>query len=359
MRGRRIKASDQSYGQLQAKLLVALQSARGSSCYINDVWDDHVVFTQWSDLSPSTTWSVPYAITDGTVTFGDVTKVEPVTSYVAIKRVGPDTVEGLAIPFGGIFAGKDFDGEDFGSDTDFCLDWFGTSGRPVLYDHGLDRSVKSAVAGRQIEHEVREEGIWAQAQLDRATKFRRAIDRLIDEEALGWSSGAMSHLVTKSTAGHITRWPWVELSMTPIPAAGPLSTVHYVKSASFIDYLTEAGADVPAPLVAAALKALDDHTDDEGALPDGTPLPDLLDRLTVEAGPWVGARKSWHAKSGRVLSAATRDRLAAHPSALRQLADDLDALLADADAPKDTGKRASAWELELEAERARAFGVPI
>jgi hypothetical protein len=253
MRGRRIKASDQSYGQLQAKLLVALQSARGSSCYINDVWDDHVVFTQWSDLSPSTTWSVPYAITDGTVTFGDVTKVEPVTSYVAIKRVGPDTVEGLAIPFGGIFAGKDFDGEDFGSDTDFCLDWFGTSGRPVLYDHGLDRSVKSAVAGRPIEHEVREEGIWAQAQLDRATKVR----------------------------------------------------------------------------------------------------------LTVEAGPWVGARKSWHAKSGRVLSAATRDRLAAHPSALRQLADDLDALLADADAPKDTGKRASAWELELEAERARAFGVPI
>jgi hypothetical protein len=277
----------------------------------------------------------------------------------AIKRSGADTVEGLAIPFGGVFRGKDVDGEDFGPDTDFCLDWFGKSGRPVLYHHGLDSALKASVAGRQVEYDVREEGVWAQAQLEKGAKFRRAIDQLIDEEALGWSSGAMAHLVTKAAGGHITRWPWVELSMTPIPAAGPLSAIYAVKSAALIEHLSAAGTDVPAPLVAAALKALDDlPSDRDDALPDGAKVMDFLDRLSVDGSPWVRARKDWFGKSGRVLSRDTRARLEAHPAALRQLADDIDELLASADAPPPQAK-AVAWAIDLEAERARLFGVPI
>jgi len=238
------------------------------------------------------------------------------TKAAAVKFVGPDTLEGLAIPFGGVFdhpgeglKNKDWDGEDFGPDTDYCFDWFGKSGRPALFEHGFDRALKAAVVGRQIDYEVREEGIWAQTQLDRAAKFRRAIDQLVEQGVLGYSSGAMPHLVTKSAEGHITRWPWVELSLTPIPAAADLAQVHYVKAASLIDYL--AGLeDVEAT--------------------DGT-------------------------KAGRVLSAATRSRLSNHPAALRQLADDLDELLASADAPKDEGKSAAEYtSARLEAERTYA-----
>ena len=52
-----------------------------------------------------------------------------------------DIIEGLAIPFGGPNRGKDFDGEDFGPDTDFALDWF-PQGRPLVYHHGNVMAVR-------------------------------------------------------------------------------------------------------------------------------------------------------------------------------------------------------------------------
>jgi len=41
------------------------------------------------------------------------------------------------------------DGEAFSPDTDFCFEWFGKSGRPVLYHHGLDPTIGPAVIGRR------------------------------------------------------------------------------------------------------------------------------------------------------------------------------------------------------------------
>lgn len=271
---------------------------------------------------------------------------DDIRTALALKRTGQNTIEGLAIPFGGLFGGKDVDGEAFTPDTDFCLDWFGKSGRPLLYDHGLDNAMATSVTGRQTDYEVREEGIWAQSQLDANARYRKAIDKLLDESALGYSSGSMPHLAKKS--GHlITRWPWVELSMTPFPAAGPLSTVHYIKSAALIEHLTAIEQAIPAELVASAMKALDDGDD---ALPDGAKFADLLDRLSVDGSAWTKARKDWYAKSGRVLSSATRERLMTHPRALRHLADDLDELLESTDSDKrEAGKTALLWAA-LEAE---------
>lgn len=245
---------------------------------------------------------------------------------MAVKFVGRDTVEGLAIPWGSPDS-LDLDGEYFTPATDLCLDWFGKAGRPALYDHGMDDDLKSDTIGRQVDYEQRDEGLWAQVQLGRNARYRKAVDQLVAEGALGYSSGAMGHLATKNADGEITRWPWVEISLTPIPSH-PGTLVHHVKSAALIEHLTAAGSDIPAPLVAAALRRLDDLEPDE-----------------------------WTLKAGRVLSAATRTRLDSHPTTLEGVAADLRELLDTADAPKEGAK---ATDIELELIRARQlYGVPV
>lgn len=138
-------------------------------------------------------------------------------------------IRGLAVPFGGPFAGnKDITGEDFGPDTDLCLDWF-PQGRPILFHHGLDGSLKTAVVGRQTDVEVDDEGAWVKAQLDKRSRYYSRVKQLIDQQALGFSSGAMPHLVKTRKDGHIERWPWVELSLTPTEA-NPFGAVYAVKA---------------------------------------------------------------------------------------------------------------------------------
>src|SRR6185369_3952287 len=164
-----------------------------------------------------------------------------------------DIIEGLAIPFGGPNRGKDFDGEDFGPDTDFALDWF-PQGRPVVYHHGKDSDLGPTVQGRQFEHEMRDEGVWAKAQLDKSARYHATVDRLVRAGKLFFSSGSMPHLVQGTKDGHITRWPWVELSLTPTPS-NLWAAAHHTKASDLIEALAAAELAVPAELVAEALKA--------------------------------------------------------------------------------------------------------
>lgn len=272
----------------------------------------------------------------------------------ALKFVGRDTVEGPAFLFT-----PDIVGESFTPDTDLCIEWFGKSGRPILYEHGLDDALKAIPVGRQIDYESRAEGIWAQGQLDRHARYRKAIDGLIEKGALAWSGGAMQHLATKSLSGAIKRFPWVELSLTPTPANHQNAALYYLKSADAIEHMAAAEIEIPDPLKA-ALFALDEwanNREDDG-LPDGLKFADHIDRLLVDAKARVEARKSWHLKSGRVLSAQTRERLTRHPASLRELADDLDELLRTADASK-SAPDFTALALATEAALARSLGVAL
>jgi hypothetical protein len=233
--------------------------------------------------------------------------------------------------------GYDVDGESFTADTDFCFDWFGKSGRPFLYDHGLDDKLQAQVIGRQTDYEARDEGIWAMVQLDRNVRYRKAVDSLIERNALGFSSGAMPHLATKSASGHITRWPWVELTGTPIPAHPGALNLHYVKSADAIRHLEAVDIQIPDPLKA-ALAALDEFAEDDG-LPDGLKFADHVTRVLGDVEAVRDRARSisgLRAKSGRVLSASTRERLVQTPSSLREFADDLDQLLSNAEAQKSS-----------------------
>lgn len=279
----------------------------------------------------------------------------------AIKRVAPDTIEGLAIPFGR----KDLVGESFDKDTDFCIEWFGPSGRPVIYDHGLDDAMKTSLQGRQTEYETRAEGIWAQAQLDTNRAYRRAVDELIEREALGFSSGAMPHLATKNArTGRIKRWPWVELSMTPMPAdPGDDMTVHYTKSIRDSLALFEA-ADVEVPVaVRSVLLSLDDVRTD----PNPETYADEYERLLLASKAFVGRAvdlADLRVKSGRVLSAANRDRLtelrqriASASESASTVLRDLDELLTTTD--PETAKGLSAAVFGALATEARMLGVDV
>jgi hypothetical protein len=108
----------------------------------------------------------------------------------------------------------------------------------------------------------------------------------------------------------------------------------------------------------AAMKALAAWADTrDDSLPAGEPFADNADRLLVDAGALrdrMTEIRDLRVKAGRVLSAATRERLAAHPAALEQVASDMRELLDTADAGK-----AATVSFELELLRAQSLGVEV
>ncbi len=124
---------------------------------------------------------------------------------------------------------RDLQGEYFTPQTDVGLDWY--EQRPVLYHHGLDGALKAAVIGVIDTLMPDETGLWAEAQLDLRKRYVRAVQRLVDQGLLSWSSGSLPHLVEVSAEGRIKRWPIVEGSLTPTPAEPRHSCVQTLKSA--------------------------------------------------------------------------------------------------------------------------------
>jgi hypothetical protein len=277
------------------------------------------------------------------------------TDLTAVKFVdGSDTlIEGLAIPFGGPKGGKDLDDEDFGPDTDFVFDMY-PHGRPLIYEHGMDKGAKVAVQGRQTEHDVIDEGVWAQAQLDKSAKYHATVARMIAKGQLYFSSGTAPQMVDIDASGHIKQWPWMELSLTPRPA-NPLAVVHAVKAAQHIDYLNAAGLDVPAELIAKALKAFD-QTDDSPPDPVADPTyAELTESVAAQVKAWAQAtedRIAFRAKDGRTLSDANL-------GALREAHGLLTAALKEAERTPESLEEARRLYAEYLQIESRIAGVPV
>ena len=159
-----------------------------------------------------------------------------------------DLIEGMLAPFGGPFKGKDLDGEFFSAKTAFELEWFGDWQRPLLYHHGLDPEIKTAVVGR-IKVTPTDKGLWMEGQLDKAHEYASAVADLVDSGTMGLSSGSVSHLIeTDAKSGEIKRWPLIEGSLTPTPAnpeakAAPVK--YAMKSADAIEHLAVLGVAAP------------------------------------------------------------------------------------------------------------------
>jgi hypothetical protein len=202
-----------------------------------------------------------------------------------VKAAEGGALDILAVPFGGPFAGKDFDGQRFSDRTDLCLAWFPQQ-RPLLWHHGLeegdDRPGVEPIGTVDVSTAAKDDaGWWVRAQLDAGSKYWRHIMRLLDADALYASSGAMAHLVKIADDGEILRWPWVELSLTPTPS----NLFAIVQAADAKAHYKSAGLD----------------------------LPEVGDAL----------------KEGRAISSPRRQRLAALLDAFRAGAADLEALLAE------------------------------
>lgn len=119
----------------------------------------------------------------------------------------------------------DLQGEYFTKSTDFFID--NGDQRPILYRHGVHPVIKSRMLGK-AKLSVDDVGVFIEGELLVRDKYEKAIYWLAEKGSLGWSSGSMSHLVTKKPNGkslEILTWPIGEASLTPNPVEGRTSAV--------------------------------------------------------------------------------------------------------------------------------------
>jgi HK97 family phage major capsid protein len=102
----------------------------------------------------------------------------------------------------------------------------------VYYNHGKDVELKKRVIGTSKLSRMDNFDIWAETQLNMRDEYERRIYEMAEAGKLGYSSGALSHLVEREPAGkafHIKTWVIGEVSLTPTPAEYR-NTVQTIKS---------------------------------------------------------------------------------------------------------------------------------
>lgn len=134
----------------------------------------------------------------------------------AIKVLASDDDTYVVGGYGVVFDGRDLAGDYFTRDSDLWLDRLGTP--IVLYSHGMDPVIGKSVLGRQQSVRVDDVGVWVETQLRRSAAYVEAIRDLVERGVLGYSSGAIAHLVERAKSGWLRSWPVIEWSLTPEPA---------------------------------------------------------------------------------------------------------------------------------------------
>ncbi len=150
---------------------------------------------------------------------------EPPSTAITVKALDDNRV--TLAGWGVIYGGKDLEGETFTKQTDFWLDRI-TRTPPVLYQHGMDAKAARTVMGKATIDE-RDIGLWLEAQMDLANEYADAVRELAEAGKLGWSSGAVGHLVERE-GRTITSWPIAEFSLTPTPAEPRTLGVHELRA---------------------------------------------------------------------------------------------------------------------------------
>ena len=226
----------------------------------NDVWpievfDDFVIV----ESGRQRFFRVPYEMQDDEIVFAardEWEEVEKVEEWIAkslqirarlsarneagklagsrVKLLGQTKDVYRVGGYGVVFGGRDLVGDYFTKDTDFWFDRV-TETPMVLYDHGQDGMIKKVAIGRVNAKQVDDIGLWIEAQIDRYNVYAGAINELIDQEKLGWSSGAVAHLVEIKSDGCIKSWPVAEFSLTPTPAEPRTLGVSELRSLSEVD----------------------------------------------------------------------------------------------------------------------------
>jgi hypothetical protein len=137
---------------------------------------------------------------------------------------------------------RDSYGDYFTKDT--YLGAHAGDGVDVLFHHGLplhtsrrmtDEQKKAFEAFRNhifsnaAKSKKDDVGLFTEVVLDMADDYEKAVFGLVKAGKLGFSSGSTWHMVKRTDDGEITRWPIIEISMTPTPAE-PLNRVVTLKA---------------------------------------------------------------------------------------------------------------------------------
>ena len=140
------------------------------------------------------------------------------TDYLKAEQVGKAKWRVLAIPFGGPFKGRDFDGEFFSRNTDIKPDWFDR--RPLVWHHAMDHDMKAdPVLGTADDTELEDDGWWSTLWLDRSHRYWEQVNSLLRTGKTYGSSGALPNFVkTDKKTGEILVWPFIEQTLTPTPS---------------------------------------------------------------------------------------------------------------------------------------------
>lgn len=192
-------------------------------------------------------------------------------------------VGGYLVRFSDNGASKDLSGEYFTSKT--FLGSRDGDGVDTIFHHGQPLPVKASLshsAQKEIDS-LRDHvfapvktkrdaiGIFAETVLNMSDEYEKAVYALAKSGKLGWSSGAVGHLVKKASDGQITRWPIGEASMTPCPCE-PQNRAYPVKSLDSLKYVSitdddepeETIPNKPTGLAAKLNQHIDDLADDKG-----------------------------------------------------------------------------------------------
>jgi len=186
-----------------------------------------------------------------------------------IKMLENGKIGGYAVLFSGP-TDTDLYGDFFTDDTDFG----DVKSVGLYYQHGYDPVLKNTRIGSgTLKNDER--GLWFEAQIEDRHEYVDMIRELVEMGKLGYSSGAVSHLVSRKEApngaGQITAWPLGEVSLVTRPAE-PRISVMPIKA--YMEHIASGGAKPETDPAEAAEKAAPTvvqakpDADGEGTLPE-------------------------------------------------------------------------------------------
>lgn len=133
-----------------------------------------------------------------------------------IKALGDGKLGGYLVRFS-TSSDTDLTGDYFTKDTALTI----PDKLPVYYQHGMDKVMGKRVIG-SASVRMDEVGAWVETQLNMRDEYEKAIYELAQAGKLGYSSGALPHLVDREPMGKgvyfIKSWVVGEASLTPTPA---------------------------------------------------------------------------------------------------------------------------------------------
>lgn len=161
----------------------------------------------------------------------------------AVKALGGGKVAGYGVLFTTV-ADPDLQQEAFNKSTDLELEV--GDRRSIYYRHGTHAVIQDRKLGKATLKAVDDAGAFFEGELNVRDDYERYIYKLAELGKLGWSTGAISHLVRKELAEQggkkatiIKSWPIGEISLTPCPVEARTSAFPVKSLETEIDQLDE------------------------------------------------------------------------------------------------------------------------